>query len=83
MNMGDIKFADGAKLDVGSKFMILDSGLTYSLIPTEDFNKLMTLLNTKYGVNCTKAEQKEGQLAQVNPSSCTCKDYNSLPDLSL
>jgi predicted aspartyl protease len=54
MNMGDIKFADGAKIDQSSKFMILDSGLTYTLIPTEDFNKLTTILSTKYGVNCTK-----------------------------
>jgi len=54
MNMGDVKFADGAKIDQGSKFMILDSGLTYTLIPTEDFNKLTTILSTKYGVNCTK-----------------------------
>jgi hypothetical protein len=63
MNMGDIKFSDGAKVEAGSKFMILDSGLTYSLIPTEDFNKLTSILSTKYGVNCTKSEQKEGQSA--------------------
>lgn len=74
---------DGAKLDVESKFMILDSGLTYALVPTDDFNKLTNLLSTKYGVDCKKAEKKEGQLAQVNPSSCTCKDYNSLPEIDL
>jgi saccharopepsin len=83
MNMGDIKFADGAKLEVDSKHMILDSGLTYALIPSEDFNKLTALLDTKYGVKCTAAEKKEGALAQVNPSSCTCKDYNALPELDL
>lgn len=83
MNMGEIKFSDGAKLDVGSKHMILDSGLTYALVPSEDFNKLTDMLDKNYGVKCKAAEKKEGQLAQVNPSSCSCKDYNALPELSL
>jgi len=54
--MAEIKMGDGAKIDVDSKYMILDSGLTYALIPSEDFNKLTNLLKSKYGVNCTKSE---------------------------
>lgn len=56
LNMGEIQMGDGAKLEVDSKHMILDSGLTYALIPSEDFGKLTNLLSTKYGVNCKKSE---------------------------
>jgi hypothetical protein len=34
INMGETKFADGKKLDISSKFLILDSGLSYALIPS-------------------------------------------------
>ena len=34
INMGETQFADGKKLDVSSKYMILDSGLSYALIPS-------------------------------------------------
>ena len=34
INMGENQMADGKKLDIASKFLILDSGLSYALIPS-------------------------------------------------
>jgi len=83
MNMGEIGFSDGNKMQsLISKHMILDSGLTYALIPTEDFKILTTLLDSKYGVKCASSS-KDKNTAQVNPSDCTCKDFNALPDLNM
>jgi len=49
--MGDIQFSDGKKLEVDAKHAILDSGLSYALIPSEDFGKITNLLQS-YGVKC-------------------------------
>jgi predicted aspartyl protease len=57
--MGPLSFADGKKLDVASNIMIIDSGVSYALIPTEDFNKLTDLLSKNYGVTCKAGERKE------------------------
>lgn len=57
VKMGPLAFADGKKLDVGSNIMILDSGVSYALIPTEDFNKLTQLLSQNYGVTCKSGER--------------------------
>jgi hypothetical protein len=39
--------------------MILDSGLTYALIPSEDFKVLTTLLESKYGVKCAIGDKEK------------------------
>lgn len=79
VNMGDNKFSDGKKLDISSKFLILDSGLSYALIPSQDFQVLTNTLS-QLGVTCA-ATTKAKDGAQANASDCTCKDYNALPSL--
>ena len=59
LNMGDTQFADGNKLAVESKHVILDSGLSYSLIPSEDFKILTQTLEKSYGVKCAAGEKKD------------------------
>ena len=81
--MGDIAFSDGNKLAVDSKHMILDSGLSYALIPTSDFKTLTETLEKKYGVACAKKAAKDKNSAQIDASDCTCKDVASLPSLSI
>jgi len=49
--MGPVAFSDGKKLEVDAKHAILDSGLSYALIPSEDFAKITNLLGG-YGVKC-------------------------------
>jgi hypothetical protein len=82
LRMGQLEFADGQKLDVGSNIMILDSGVSYALIPTEDFNKLSEVLSKQYGVTCQKGERQESG-SQVASSDCKCKDYSALPALKM
>lgn len=57
LRMGPLAFADGQKLDVGSNIMILDSGVSYALIPTDDYNKLTQVLSKNYGVTCKSGER--------------------------
>jgi hypothetical protein len=42
--MADISFSDGIKLKVEAKHMILDSGVSYALIPSQDFKQLTEIL---------------------------------------
>ena len=57
--MGKIGFSDGNKFPTESNHLILDSGVSYSLIPSDDFTKLTQMLDTKYGVKCGQKENKE------------------------
>lgn len=81
--MGQISLGQGEsnQLKVDSKHLILDSGLSFALIPSEDFKVLTALLQKNYGVNCAQSSEAKKDKAQVNSSSCTCKDYQSLPAL--
>ena len=79
----DMKFSDGKSLTTSSKHMILDSGVSYALIPSEDFTKVSGFLEQNYGLKCKKGEKKDNFSAQVNPSDCTCKDIQSMPSLSM
>ena len=63
--------------------MILDSGLSYALIPSQDFKALTQMLKTSYNVDCAGETKKDQFSAQVASTSCTCKDYNSLPSLKM
>jgi hypothetical protein len=82
IGMGQIQTSDGKKLETDAKHAILDSGLSYSLIPSEDFTKVTSLLG-QYGVKCAQNKDKTKDNAQADPSDCTCKDYNSLPALKI
>ena len=50
LNMGQIEFADKTKLASDSKHLVIDSGLSNSLIPSEDFKTLTQTLDKNYGV---------------------------------
>jgi hypothetical protein len=83
LRMGGLTFSDDKKFTSTSQHMILDSGLSYALIPSADFKALTEMLSTNYGVNCQTDSKKDKFTAQVSSSSCTCKDYNSLPSLKM
>ena len=63
--------------------MILDSGLSYALIPPNDFKTLTQMLDTQYGVKCTPEKKKDNVSAQVVSSDCTCSNYNAMPSLKM
>ena len=57
MNGDQIRFGKDDKKNVAnitSSNVILDSGLSYALIPSKDIQALNNLLNTKYGISCTR-----------------------------
>jgi hypothetical protein len=59
VNMEDkVKFGNN-NLAISSKHMILDSGVSYALIPTEDFQALHQFLNKPYGISCSKGDKKD------------------------
>lgn len=83
LNMGQISFNDGGKFESTSKHMVLDSGLSYALIPSEDFKKLTEMLSTKYGVKCVGEAGKDNFSAQVSSSDCSCQDVHNIPSLKM
>lgn len=78
----EIKFGE-KPFKTKTSHMILDSGVSYALIPSEDFKELSSFLDKEYGVTCAKGNQKDNFSAQVDASNCDCKDYASLPALSM
>lgn len=52
VRMGDLTFAENQKFKSDSHHMILDSGLSYALIPSADFKALTEMLSKNYNVNC-------------------------------
>jgi len=76
MRMGQISFGDDKKFESTTKHMVLDSGLSYALIPSADFKSLSEMLNKNYGVDCQGPEKKKDNFsAQVTSSDCKCKNY--------
>ena len=80
--MNNIALSDGKKIESESKHVILDSGLSYTLIPSEDFTKFSELIKTNYNISCAAGNKADNISAQVDPSKCDCPDYSSLPSLS-
>lgn len=62
--------------DADSRNVILDTGVSYAIIPTKDFMAIETALKG-YGVLCI--EPKESSL--VSTYSCSCDSYESIPDI--
>ena len=60
------------------RFAIMDTGLSYAIIPTKDFDKVKSQLS-EYGVKCS--EPQSSSLASTQ--KCECPDYNSLPSIQM
>lgn len=58
------------------KYAILDTGMSYALVPQKDFEKLLTEMSN-FGVSCVQPKDQD----LVSTHTCTCKDYNALPDI--
>lgn len=81
--MGQIQFSDGLDLPIESRHMILDSGVSYALIPSQDFKQLTEILEKKYEVVCKSGVKKDNFSAQVDPSDCQCLHYDKIPNLNI
>ena len=56
---------------------IMDTGASYSIIPTKDFEAVKEFLTKFYKVSCTEPKDQ----SNVSTYQCTCPDFNSLPDI--
>jgi hypothetical protein len=60
------------------RYAIMDTGVSYAIIPSNDFDKVKNSL-ADYGVKCS--EPKDSSL--VSTQKCQCSDYSSLPDIQM
>lgn len=77
----DKVMASSEELPWHNRQMILDTGVSYTLVPLEDFQFLVNLLN-RFGVQC-KEMDSENQGSLVTTRKCNVDDYNRLPDLRM
>lgn len=76
----------GKEAPIVSKNVIIDSGLSYAMIPTKDVNTITQLIQDQSGINChlTEEEKKErGNLAFAECKQCDDKSLAKLSDLTL
>ena len=69
--MSDVKYGD-MELHVAVKELIVDTGTSLTLIPTRDFNKLVTLISDSNPV-LDFYRLKNG----LSASACSREDYNT------
>lgn len=83
LKMGDIKLQNSkgeasAVGDIQSKHIIMDTGVSYALLPVHDF-KVITSKLAEYGVECTRPKNA----TLVSTHTCTCPNFSALPDIQM
>lgn len=63
--------------DLDARYAILDTGVSYSLIPSRDYIKIQQTLEDGYGVKCTDS----GSSSLVSVSNCECESFDELPNI--
>jgi hypothetical protein len=67
LNMGSISLGTKEVEDIKSRYVIMDTGVSYALVPAVDFVTLTSNLDKNYGVKCSPPKG-EGNL--VNTYKC-------------
>lgn len=65
--------------DIKARYAIMDTGVSYALVPAGDFLKIKTGLEERYGVNCSDASGE----GMTSTYSCKCLSYSRLPDIRI
>jgi len=65
--------------EIKSKYVIMDTGVSYALIPASDFLAIQEHLTHDYGVRCTEPASS----SLVSTYKCSCKSYKALPDIQM
>lgn len=66
--------------DVKARYAIMDTGVSYALIPSGDFLKIQTGLEEGFGVSCKNPTDGASLTSVYN---CNCASYNQLPDIQI
>jgi len=59
-------------LDIKAKYAIMDTGVSYALVPSADFLAVVRALGTLYGVQC---QEPAGEHSMTSTYSCKCPDF--------
>ena len=82
VNMGQIGLADEKVFmpmyDMKSKYAIMDTGVSYAILPTSDFLLIKEQLKS-YGVEC----KDPGSDTLTSTHDCTCGSHDNLPDIQI
>jgi hypothetical protein len=65
--------------DIHPNYAILDTGVSYAIIPSHDFEKIKDELTNNY--NVTFEAPKDS--TNVSTYHANCQDYDSLPDIQI
>lgn len=65
--------------DIRPSYAIMDTGVSYSIIPTRDFDKIKSELENSYNVTFGNSNGSDN----VSTFNCQCANYNDLPDLQI
>lgn len=65
--------------DIKSKFAIMDTGVSYAILPVDDFLLIKKYLKSNYSVTCKEPEKS----SLTSTHTCTCPDHDILPDIQI
>ena len=81
MNMNQIGLNDPKQYqeltDIKSGYAIMDTGVSYSIIPVDDFLLIQDFLKANFSVSCKEPEKS----SLTSTHTCTCPDHDALPDI--
>jgi len=79
--LNGVKFKDGGDIATKSEKIMLDTGLTYALVPSDDVKSVAKSL-MGYSLNCEPPAFKD-DLSLYKCSGCTPGNLNSLKPIEL
>lgn len=65
--------------DIKPNYAIMDTGVSYAIIPSKDFEAIKDTLTNSYNVTFTAPKDS----SNVSTYNCKCIDYDSLPDIQI
>lgn len=65
--------------EIKSRYAIMDTGVSYSIIPVDDFILIQEFLKSNFSVSCKEPEKS----SLTSTYTCTCPDHSILPDIQI
>lgn len=65
--------------DIKPNYAIMDTGVSYAIIPSKDFESIKNVLTESYNVTFKAPEDS----TNVSTYHCQCADYENLPDIQI
>lgn len=62
------------------QYAIVDTGMSYAFVPTEEFLRLVQIFESTYGIKCT---QPPGEQTLTSTYQCQCDNFNQVPDIQI